>query len=301
VSIRAKCFRMTALLVLAIAIAWIPASGCAEDRGEPQPETGASGGDTKQTALPSTEEASHAPVVEDQPDQTHEPSGPEPPPDSWPEGPQFETPTALIEYYNTTVSFDGRLNVRTYLGVIHAETPLQQRLVEMQRNAARWVDLMTAVQNRFRVQMLRAVPAIPVRRSDQPAMLAEQTGDRATAWYVDLEGEEQTLHLIRTGGTWRISARTIELLPEGRDVILRLDVMEPMFDAFGSIAPGIQRRLEAGEFGTVAEFGQAFDVAVAEYAANHPDARAAVQQFMDRNPAMFRQRQPQPPSQAPQP
>ncbi len=95
----------------------------------------------------------------------------------------------------------------------------------------------------------RMFPREPIQ---QPATLT-QTGDTtAMATYVDADGEEQPLPLVKVGREWRLDPAPLASHPELPDDPVKLKRLHYHSIILAGLIPQLQAKMNAGEYGSIA-------------------------------------------------
>jgi hypothetical protein len=182
---------------------------------------------------------------------------------------QFATLDDIVAFYNENTANGTAVLPRPLVDRIHAETPIQERLVGVLRGMLPTFDLVVAVRERFGAELMES--GGPSTETNSPVTLTSVEDARAEGTTIDAEGNEDTVHFVRIGDEWWISGYTLEYsmlagMPEGMSPDEMVDTAGSMMGSMGEAAAGVKRRLDAGEFSTIEEVRNAFGLAMMQNA-----------------------------------
>jgi hypothetical protein len=184
------------------------------------------------------------------------------------EATRFATADALIEYYNEVVMNGTAIDVEPLLDCNYAETPLHERLLEMQYGILELAEWRRAMWDQF--ESVREPGEQPPLSPDKhPAEIIERDGRRAVARQVQNDGSDYEIHLVKMEGRWWISVYTHEYDPMSKSILNSLDTpqtMEPFYNAAAKALPPVTRRIRNGEFQSAEQADQAMRSAMAKHA-----------------------------------
>jgi hypothetical protein len=161
---------------------------------------------------------------------------------------RFASAEALIEYFNRICYEAEVMDPDAVLELYYAESPLQERLLRIERGNIAYARVQHASWQQFGRALARSEDWVPLAPQPQPVEIESRTDGRATALYFDEDAERQTLHLVEAEGRWWISGYTLEYHPSYREILPELDEIEAVTPVIERISLALIPRIRAGEF-----------------------------------------------------
>lgn len=182
---------------------------------------------------------------------------------------EFSTLDGIVAFYDENTANGSSVVPEKLIERIHAETPIQERMVGMLRGMLPTYELDVAVRERFGADLMEGGGFSTETNSAVTLTTVEEA--RAEGTTIDAAGLEDTVYFVRIGDEWWISGYTLEYammedVPEGTSPEEMIDTASSMMESMGETAADIRRRLDAGEFSTVEEVRMAFGMAMMQNA-----------------------------------
>ena len=163
-----------------------------------------------------------------------------------PVDPRFASADALLEYYNQIAMREPTADPAGIFTLLYAETPIQERLVQVYKNSLPLMELDAICWEKFGAGLRpdsKESPFAPARNS---AIMAESGQDRAKARVKENNGQNMDLHLVRYNGRWWISGYTLEYDREFYRADVDLDQLERGVRYLSASAPKVVAEIESG-------------------------------------------------------
>lgn len=183
--------------------------------------------------------------------------------------PRYASADAILEHINS-------LNSQTpdyfpaYVAIIYAENDFQARFLKLMRASVPSYQLLIAAQKRFDEPLYPEPPDIYGFKSSGVARIVERSERRAKATYA--AGTSSDLYLVEIGGRWWLSAYTLEYDPNFKLTPEGMQAAETALGPMAEMAQDLLRRLDAGEFESIAALRNGIADAAMAYMSQHPEA-----------------------------
>lgn len=159
---------------------------------------------------------------------------------------RFATPDALIEVFNSHNAMEP-VNADAALDLYHAENDLQKRYITLARNMIAYAKLDRLMLERFGERFDPRAPTDKKPMSpDQPAVITKREQDRGEATYLDSNGKQAVLHLVRVNSQWRISGSSLELDPDFASAKADLEKFELTARGMGAASVAVMPKIHDG-------------------------------------------------------
>ncbi len=172
--------------------------------------------------------------------------------------PKLDSADAVVAYFNQLCCDAEEVDLDAVLALYFAESALQARLIEISRANVPYNRLQHEVWLRFGEFMTEDMQLSPLAPNANRATIIERSDQRATAQYVDNDGDEVTLYLVEFIDQWWISGYTLEHDPTNDRIIDKLDEVERACSIGSPVALRLLERIQADEFSSVEEVREAW-------------------------------------------